>query len=382
MTPLTPTAQLTQELLQRPSVTPQDEGCQDLIGERLGDIGFSLESMRFGDVDNLWARFGTEGPLLVFAGHTDVVPTGDPSQWKHPPFSATIEGDLIYARGAADMKGSLAAMVTASERFLKDTTPKGSLAFLLTSDEEGPATDGTVKVVETLQARGEFIDWCIVGEPTSVDRLGDTIKNGRRGSLNGKLTIQGKQGHVAYPHLADNPIHKVLGALDELVGQSWDTGNEFFPATSLQISNFQAGTGAGNVIPGVAEIDFNLRFSPEITPDEIKQRIEKLLSDHKLNYSLEWSLSGMSFMTTPGSLTKAIENAVQKHCNITTILDTGGGTSDGRFIAPTGAQVVELGPRNETIHQIDECISLEDLDRLSAIYEDIMVELLKEGNPV
>lgn len=377
MNNLSPTAALCQSLLDRPSVTPEDAGCQTMIADRLKACGFSIENMRFGEVDNLWARYGTEAPLFVFAGHTDVVPTGDTTKWTYPPFNSTIVDDMIFGRGAADMKGSIAAMVTAVERLLSDgASPKGSIAFLLTSDEEGPAIDGTVKVIETLQQRNETIDWCIVGEPTSVATLGDTIKNGRRGSISGRLTVFGKQGHVAYPHLADNPIHKALSFLEALVEEHWDTGNDFFPATSLQISNIHAGTGAGNVIPADAVIDFNLRFSSDITPEEIKSRTQSLLNRHQLPHELSWSLSGNPFLTVPGSLTEAIKASIAKHCGIETRLDTGGGTSDGRFIAPTGAQVVELGPRNDTIHQIDECISLSDLDRLSSVYEDIMRDLL------
>ncbi|MBX2880019.1 MAG: succinyl-diaminopimelate desuccinylase [Granulosicoccus sp.] len=371
-----PTTELCQALVSRPSVTPEDAGCQQLLADRLQKLGFTIESMPFGDVTNLWARRGSNGPLFAFAGHTDVVPTGDSSAWSVDPFSAEINGDLLFGRGAADMKGSIAAMVTAVERYLKTQEPAGSIAFLITSDEEGPATDGTVKVIDTLNQRNEKIDWCLVGEPTSSEQVGDIIKNGRRGSLSGTLTVHGIQGHVAYPHMAENPLHSALPALTALTALEWDQGNEHFPRTTLQISNIHAGTGAGNVIPGELEVQFNLRFSTELNAEKIKSRVTDLLDSHALNYKLDWRLSGNPFITEPGELTTAVASAIKSVCHIDTRLDTGGGTSDGRFIAPTGAQVLELGPLNKTIHQIDECISVSDLDTLSTIYETVLVNLL------
>ncbi len=377
---LSATAILCQQLVQRPSVTPADHDCQQLLGERYAQLGFSLETLQFGDVTNLWARFGTTGPLFVFAGHTDVVPTGDEALWRFPPFSADIHDGHIYGRGTADMKGSVAAFTTAIERYLTrlddtDTSIRGSIAVLLTSDEEGPAIDGTRRVIETLEARGEKIDWCIVGEPTSSHTLGDVIKNGRRGSLNATLTIQGIQGHVAYPQLADNPIHNALAALDELVAIEWDQGNRFFPATTLQISNIQAGTGAGNVIPGELNVRFNLRFSTELNADNIQHRVAALLEHHQLNYRIDWHLSGNPFITEPGDLTEETQRAISEICGTNAQLETGGGTSDGRFIAPTGAQVIELGPLNHSIHQIDEHVSIADLDQLSSVYERVLERL-------
>jgi len=375
-TPLSPTIQLARALFQKPSVTPADHGCQALLSARLEPLGFTTETMRFGNVDNLWARRGERGPLFVFAGHTDVVPPGDESQWTYAPFSAELVDGMLYARGAADMKGSIASMVTAVERYLADYEPQGSMAFLITSDEEGPAINGTAKVIETLQARDEKIDWCIVGEPTSSTHLADTIKNGRRGSLSAHLSVYGKQGHVAYPHLADNPVHRALGALQQLTTMEWDKGNDFFPATTLQISNLQAGTGVGNVIPGDLNVMFNLRFSTELTVDEIKSRILRLLKEHRLNYDIEWSLSGLPFITEPGDLTQATQAAILAVCARQAKLDTGGGTSDGRFIAPTGAQVIELGPNNRTIHQINEHVSVDELETLSSIYQQTLQNLL------
>ena len=374
--PQSATISLARDLLQQASITPEDKGCQSIIADRLLPQGFNIEALRFDDVDNLWARLGTNGPLFVFAGHTDVVPVGDESHWTHPPFAAHIEGDKLYARGAADMKGSVAAMVTAVERYLSTYSPAGSIAFLLTSDEEGPAVNGTVKVIETLQQRNEHIDWCIVGEPTSTAQLGDTIKNGRRGSLSGNLTVKGQQGHVAYPHLAENPIHRALPALDELVQHEWDAGNDFFPATTFQISNIKAGTGAGNVIPAELNVSFNLRFSTELTVDAIKAVVTETLERHALSYELNWTLSGLPFITEPGSLTQSTKAAIKSVCAVEGKLDTGGGTSDGRFIAPTGAQVIELGPCNATIHQVDECVSVQELNTLSAVYEQILINLL------
>jgi succinyl-diaminopimelate desuccinylase len=374
------TLALAKDLIARSSVTPEDAGCQDTMIRRLEAIGFRAERLRFGEVDNFWARRGDQGPLLAFAGHTDVVPTGPRERWQSDPFTPTERDGMLYGRGAADMKGSLAAMVTACERFVSaHPDHQGSIAFLITSDEEGPSVDGTVKVVEWLEARNEKIDWCLVGEPSSNQVLGDVIKNGRRGSLGGKLRVLGKQGHVAYPHLADNPVHRLAPALAELCALEWDVGNEYFPPTSLQISNIHAGTGADNVIPGEVEVWFNLRFSTEQTEAGIRARIEELLDRHGLRYELQWRLSGNPFLTPVGELVEAVRGAIQEVCGIDTQLSTSGGTSDGRFIAPTGAQVVELGPLNATIHQIDECVSSADLDRLSAIYEGMLTRLLARG---
>lgn len=374
---LSNTLLLAQKLIQQKSVTPEDATCQEIIMAHLAPLGFSSETMQFEEVTNLWARKGNTGPVLAFAGHTDVVPTGPLDQWTYPPFDAVIHKGMLHGRGAADMKGSLAAFITACERFItKHPKHKGSIAYLITSDEEGPAKNGTVKVVETLEARNEKMDWCLVGEPSSTKVLGDVIKNGRRGSLNGKLTIKGKQGHVAYPHLANNPIHLVTPALDELCKISWDEGNEFFPATSFQITNYNSGTGATNVIPGTVEILFNFRFSTELTADELKHSVHTILDKHQLRYDLEWNLSGEPFLTPAGPLVEAAVKAIQNIKGIDTELSTSGGTSDGRFIAPTGTQVLELGPLNATIHQIDEHVSVQDLDDLSKIYEAILVELL------
>lgn len=370
------TLDLAKQLIEQASVTPDDKQCQVLLAERLKALGFEIEHMPFGDVKNLWARYGTEGPLFVFAGHTDVVPTGPVEQWKHDPFTATVEGDILYGRGAADMKSSIAAMVCALEDFLPNNQPKGSIAFLITSDEEGPAVDGTVKVIETLENRDEKIDWCLVGEPSSTDKVGDVIKNGRRGSLGATLVVHGQQGHIAYPHLAENPIHKFAPALNDLVSEQWDQGNDFFPPTSFQVSNINAGTGATNVIPGDLEIVFNLRFSTEITHTEIQSRIEAILDKHGLDYDLDWNLSGLPFLTASGDLVDAAQAAIKTICGIDTELSTAGGTSDGRFIAPTGAQVLELGPVNESIHKIDENVSISDLDKLTEIYGEILKKLL------
>jgi succinyl-diaminopimelate desuccinylase len=373
----TDTIQLTQALIQQPSVTPEDCECQDIMMRHLAPLGFEAETMIFEDVTNLWARKGTEAPLIAFAGHTDVVPTGPEQEWTYSPFSARIQGDMLHGRGAADMKGSLAAFITACERFVKKHPDhKGSIAYLITSDEEGPATNGTVKVVETLEARNEKIDWCLVGEPSSTKVLGDMIKNGRRGSLNAKLTIKGKQGHVAYPHLANNPIHLAMTALDDLCKLEWDSGNEFFPATSFQITNINSGTGATNVIPGTVETLFNFRFSTEVTAEQLKAGVVKVLEQHKLDYDIQWTLSGEPFLTAAGPLVDAAVKAIKTVKGIDTELSTSGGTSDGRFIAPTGAQVLELGPLNATIHQVDEHVSITDLNDLSVIYEQILEHLL------
>ena len=374
---LSPTLDLAIDLIQRPSVTPEDEGCQALMMARLAAIGFHCEPLRFGEVDNFWAVRGNEGPLLCFAGHTDVVPTGPESDWQTPPFEPEISGGMLRGRGAADMKGSLAAMVTACERFVSEHPDhRGRIAFLITSDEDGPAKNGTVKVVEWLASQGEKIDWCVVGEPSSTDAVGDVIKNGRRGSLGAVLKVRGIQGHVAYPHLAKNPIHLAAPALAELAAEQWDEGNDFFPATSFQISNINGGTGATNVIPGELEVVFNFRFSTELTADILQQRTEAILEKHGLDYALEWNLSGQPFLTSEGPLVEAAQNAIRRVTGRDTVLSTAGGTSDGRFIAPTGAQVVELGPVNATIHKVDECVNAEDLNQLSAMYQAMMDDLL------
>jgi len=371
------TLDLAQQLIARRSVTPEDAGCQELMIERLQAIGFQVERLRFGAVDNFWARRGTAEPLYAFAGHTDVVPSGPEANWRYPPFTPTVVDGLLYGRGAADMKGSLAAMVTVCERFVAEHPEHaGSIAFLITSDEEGPAVDGTLKVVEHLEARGEKITGCVVGEPTSTARVGDVIKNGRRGSLGGKLVVRGVQGHVAYPHLARNPIHRAAPALAELVAAQWDQGNQFFPATTFQISNIHAGTGATNVIPAELEVWFNFRFSTEVTAEQLEQRLEAVLDRHGLDYDLRWELSGQPFLTPSGTLVAAACKAVEAVSGQTPALSTTGGTSDGRFIAPTGAQVLELGPLNATIHKVDECVGVADLDLLSQMYEHILQTLL------
>jgi succinyl-diaminopimelate desuccinylase len=371
------TLDLTKALISRDSVTPDDKGCQLLLADRLSAIGFDIENLRFGDTDNIWARRGKTGPVFAFAGHTDVVPTGPVADWQSPPFEPEIRDGLLYGRGAADMKGSIASMVTACERFVaQHPDHTGSLAFLITSDEEGPATGGTVKVIETLEARGEKIDWCLVGEPSSTAKVGDIVKNGRRGSLNGHLTIKGKQGHIAYPHLADNPIHLMAPVLHALCQLEWDQGNDDFPPTSFQVSNLNSGTGVTNVIPGVAEIVFNFRYSTESTHEQLQQQVETVLNQYNLDYDLSWTLSGKPFRTASGALVDSVKSAIQTVTDYDTELSTSGGTSDGRFIAPTGAQVVELGPRNATIHQVDECVSVKDLDTLSEIYETLLKNLL------
>ncbi|MDH3527498.1 MAG: succinyl-diaminopimelate desuccinylase, partial [Gammaproteobacteria bacterium] len=368
---------LARELIQRPSVTPDDQGCQTLLAARLQAIGFQVEHLRYGDVDNLWARRGEGTPLFVFAGHTDVVPPGPRAAWQTDPFEAVVQEGQLFGRGAADMKGSIAAMVTACERFVAaHTGHSGSIAFLITSDEEGPATHGTVKVLEHLAARGERIDYCLVGEPSSQQQVGDTIKNGRRGSLNGVLRVHGHQGHVAYPQLAENPIHTAAPALAELAATEWDRGNEHFPPTTFQISNIQAGTGTENVIPGELQVMFNLRFSTESSAAGLQARIEALLSRHGLKFDLDWKLSGQPFLTPAGALVDASRAAIREITGLQTELSTNGGTSDGRFIAPTGAQVVELGPLNATIHKANETVNIEELDTLSNIYEKILGNLL------
>jgi succinyl-diaminopimelate desuccinylase len=371
------TLALTEDLIRRDSVTPEDKGCQQLLADRLAAIGFDIEHLRFGDTANIWARRGTESPVFAFAGHTDVVPTGPVENWSSDPFKPEIRDGLLYGRGTADMKGSIAAFVTACERFvITHPDHSGSIAFLITSDEEGPATDGTVKVIETLEARGEKIDWCIVGEPTSTTKLGDVVKNGRRGSLNGRLTVKGKQGHIAYPHLAKNPIHLLSPALTELCAVEWDQGNDDFPPTSFQVSNLNSGTGVTNVIPGTADIVFNFRYSTEVTHEQLQLGVESILTKHGLDYDLSWELSGKPFRTASGALVDAVKIAIETVAGYETELSTSGGTSDGRFIAPTGAQVIELGPLNATIHQIDECVSVADLDTLSDVYNQVLIELL------
>jgi succinyl-diaminopimelate desuccinylase len=372
-----PTIELAQDLIRRHSVTPEDANCQDMLTERLERLGFTAEQMNFGEVKNLWLRKGTEAPLFVFAGHTDVVPTGPEYNWTHPPFEAEIHDEVLFGRGSADMKGSIAAMATACERFLEQHPDhQGSIAFLITSDEEGPAIDGTIKVVETLEARDEKIDWCLVGEPTSTSTVGDVIKNGRRGSLGARLVVKGKQGHVAYPHLAINPIHRLAPALAELTAKEWDQGNKFFPPTTFQISNINGGTGATNVVPGHVDLLFNFRFSTEVMAEELSQEVEAILNSHELDYDIEWTLSGNPFLTPEGDLVDAMIAGIKEVMGIDTELSTSGGTSDGRFIAPTGAQVVELGPLNATIHQVDERVHVSELNNLSSIYEAILNNLL------
>lgn len=373
------TLELTEQLIRRPSVSPEDQGCLQIIAARLEALGFNVEWLNFGPVENIWARHGSSGPVLCFAGHTDVVPTGPREEWATDPFEPSVKDGLLYGRGAADMKSGLAAMITATERFIaKYPDHKGTLAFLLTSDEEGPSIDGTRRVMEVLEARNEKIDWCVVGEPTSTDALGDTIKIGRRGSLSGKLTVHGIQGHVAYPHLADNPVHSVAPALAELAARTWDKGNEFFQPTTFQISNVNAGTGAPNVIPGELKARFNIRFSTEQTVEKLQQTITGILDRHKVNYTLEWFVSGLPFFTAPGILSEAVRQAVLEHTGRTPEMSTTGGTSDGRFIAPTGAQVVELGVLNATIHKVNECVRIADIDTLSSTYERVMELLLKK----
>ncbi|MEI7229321.1 succinyl-diaminopimelate desuccinylase [Pectobacterium carotovorum] len=371
-----PVIELAQQLIKRPSLSPNDEGCQALMIERLTAIGFTVEAMDFGDTQNFWAWRGT-GKTLAFAGHTDVVPSGDESHWQHPPFEPIIRDGMLYGRGAADMKGSLAAMVIAAERFVAaHPNHQGRLAFLITSDEEASAVNGTVKVVEALMARNERLDYCLVGEPSSTHVVGDVVKNGRRGSITANLRVHGVQGHVAYPHLADNPVHRAAPALNELIATEWDQGNDFFPPTTMQIANIQAGTGSNNVIPGELFVQFNFRFSTELTDVLIQQRVAELLDRHQLNYTIDWKLSGQPFLTARGELVDAVVNAVKHYNEVTPELLTTGGTSDGRFIARMGAQVVELGPVNTTIHKVDECVSAADLQLLSRMYQRIMEQLI------
>ena len=377
------TLQLTEHLISRPSVTPEDAGCLDLLAARLSPLGFDGERIDSGPesfrVSNLWAIRRSTQPnakTLVFAGHTDVVPTGPIEKWTHDPFTPTHRNGMLYGRGSSDMKASLAAMVVACEEFVTaQSAPLINIAFLLTSDEEGPALDGTVKVCEALKARGERLDWCIVGEPTSVQRTGDMIKNGRRGSMSGKLTVQGVQGHIAYPQLAKNPIHVLAPALAELVSIEWDTGNEFFPPTSWQVSNIHAGTGASNVIPGTCVVDFNFRFCTESTPEQLQQRLKAVLDQHGLQYDLSWTISGLPFLTPRGDLVGAVQTAIRDETGIETELSTTGGTSDGRFIAQICPQVIELGPCNATIHKIDECVAVADMEPLKNIYRRVLEQL-------
>ncbi|MCC2615995.1 succinyl-diaminopimelate desuccinylase [Aestuariibacter halophilus] len=368
---------LAKALINRRSVTPDDAGCQTLMADRLAPLDFNIESMVFDDTTNLWARRGTDGPVFCFAGHTDVVPSGPEQDWQTPPFEATEIDGYLHGRGAADMKGSLAAMLVATERFVaKHPDHKGSIAFLITSDEEGPFINGTTRVIDTLEARQEKITWCVVGEPSSTARVGDVVKNGRRGSLTGALTVKGIQGHVAYPHLARNPVHQASAALAELAQTHWDDGNIFFPPTSFQISNIHAGTGAGNVIPGQLDVLFNFRFSAEVTDQALIKRVYEVLDRHALEYDIDWTFNGQPFLTDHGKLLDATQRAIEEVTGHCTELSTAGGTSDGRFIAPTGAEVIELGPVNATIHKVNEQVKIDDLEQLALMYERIMEHLL------
>lgn len=369
--------ELTRQLVAKPSVTPDDQGCQALIAEKLAGAGFNAEFMRFGEVDNVWLRRNHTPPLLVFAGHTDVVPTGPLERWRSPPFEPTIHDGHLYGRGAADMKASIAAFVTAATRFVEDhAAHRGSIALLLTSDEEGPAVDGTRRVVDTLTSRGEHIDYCIIGEPTSVEQLGDTIKVGRRGSLSGCLTVPGVQGHVAYPHLALNPIHRCAPALGELANTGWDEGNEHFPATTFQITSVAAGANADNVIPGEITVKFNFRHSTVSTADSLIEQVEDILRRHDVEFQLDWTRAAEPFLTSNDKLVDLVKQSIEAEFGITTAASTTGGTSDGRFIAPTGAEVVELGPVNRSIHKIDECVAVDTPRRLSDVYYRILTVLL------
>ncbi|WP_373753236.1 succinyl-diaminopimelate desuccinylase [Neisseria weixii] len=374
----TQSLELAKQLIARPSVTPDDQDCQQLLAERLQKIGFTIEEMNFGDTRNIWARRGNTAPVLCFAGHTDVVPTGPLEKWDSPPFEPTEREGRLYGRGAADMKTSIACFVTACERFVAaHPDHQGSIALLITSDEEGDAHDGTTKVVDVLKARGELIDYCIVGEPTATKVLGDMLKNGRRGSLSGNLTVKGKQGHIAYPHLAVNPVHTFAPALLALTKEVWDEGNDYFPPTSFQISNINGGTGATNVIPGELNVKFNFRFSTESTEESLKQRVQDILDRCGVQYDLAWSCSGQPFLTQAGRLTDAARATIRQICGVEAELSTSGGTSDGRFIKAIAAELIELGPSNATIHQLNENVLLDDIPKLSAIYEGMMTELLK-----
>ena len=371
------TLELAKSLISRASVTPDDNGCQALMIERLEKIGFTIYPLKFGDVDNFWAVHGNNGPIFSFAGHTDVVPAGDDDAWESNPFEPTIKNGMLYGRGAADMKGSLASMVVATENFIeKNPNHNGIIAFLITSDEEGVAINGTAKVMDFLKDNNQKIDFCLVGEPSSTAILGDVIKNGRRGSLNACLRVKGKQGHIAYPLLADNPIHLVTPALNQLCDEQWDNGNDYFPATSFQISNIHSGDKVINVIPGEVEVMFNFRYSTETTKEELQKRVNDILDSHKLNYFVEWSHSGYPFLTPKGELVSACVDAIEKIKAIKPELSTSGGTSDGRFIAQEGTQVVELGPNNSTIHQVNESVSVQDLEDLSKIYSQVLTNIL------
>lgn len=377
MTVNSPTLALAMDLVSRPSVTPLDHGCQELMLARLEACGFSVERLKFDDVDNFWAVHGSDGPIFCFAGHTDVVPTGPVEQWTNLPFTPVIKDGLLFARGSADMKGSLAAMVVAAEQFVAEYPEHpGRLAFLITSDEEGIAINGTMRVVQWLEEHHIIPQWCLVGEPSSSEKCGDTIKNGRRGSLGCSMTIKGRQGHVAYPHLASNPIHLANPAINELINEVWDKGNQYFPPTSFQISNVSSGTGATNVIPGDIKILFNFRFSTEVTEVQLRQRVEDILDKHGLNYSMEWRLSGDPFLTATGLLVDVATQCIEEVTGLKTLLSTAGGTSDGRFIAPMGTEVVELGPLNSSIHRVDEHVSIDDLEKLTKIYQKIVSQLL------
>ena len=377
MTVNSPTVALAMDLVSRPSVTPLDHGCQELMLARLVACGFIVERLQFDDVDNFWAVHGSDGPIFCFAGHTDVVPTGPVEQWTNPPFTPVIKDGLLFARGSADMKGSLAAMVVAAEQFVAEYPEHpGRLAFLITSDEEGIAVNGTARVVQWLKEHHIIPQWCLVGEPSSSERCGDTIKNGRRGSLGCSMTIKGLQGHVAYPHLASNPIHLANPAINELINEVWDRGNQYFPPTSFQISNVSSGTGANNVIPGDIKMLFNFRFSTEVNEVQLRQRVEDILDKHGLNYSMEWRLSGEPFLTATGLLVDVATQCIEEVTGLKTLLSTAGGTSDGRFIAPMGTEVVELGPLNSSIHRVDEHVSIDDLEKLTKIYQKIVSQLL------
>ncbi len=372
-----PVIALAKDFISRQSVTPEDAGCQDVMIARLEKLGFIIETMVFEDTTNLWARRGSEAPLFVFAGHTDVVPSGKVALWHTPPFEPTIIDGYLHGRGAADMKGSLACMIVAIERFIAENpNHAGSIALLITSDEEGPFINGTTRVIDTLEARNEKIDMCIVGEPSSTHEVGDVVKNGRRGSITGDITVKGIQGHVAYPHLADNPVHRAMPALAELAATTWDNGNEYFPPTSFQIANLAAGTGASNVIPGEFEVQFNLRFSTELTDEDIRRKVHSVLDAHGLDYDLKWTLSGQPFLTDHGTLLDAVVTAIETVNHKRPQLLTTGGTSDGRFIARTGAQVVELGPVNATIHKVNECVKVADLEKLTDMYQKVLENAL------
>jgi succinyl-diaminopimelate desuccinylase len=373
----TPTLDLACTLISRPSLTPRDEGCQEIIAGRLRPLQFVIESMRFGEVENLWARRGESSPVVVFAGHTDVVPTGPLEKWRSGPFSPTVRDGNLYGRGAADMKTSIAAFTTAVEAFITEhPRHRGSIALLLTSDEEGPALDGTTRVVEALRKRGEHLDYCIVGEPTAADRFGDTVKNGRRGSLSGHLVVRGTQGHVAYPHLARNPVHQSAPAIAELAATEWDRGNEFFPPTTWQISNIHAGTGANNVIPGTLDVEFNFRFSTASTVAGLQSRVAEILDRHGLEYDIDWTIGAEPYLTGAGRLVDAVSGAIERVTGTRPQLSTTGGTSDGRFLATWSAEVVELGPLNATIHKLNECVPLDDIEALHRVYFQTLVNLL------